>query len=98
MGGAASRLDIPRVNTTHVQNAAATRSDFVIVVLLVKPVTGSFYSIPAYAVNVLHSAAMTSAVKGAHPQQVGLVEAAGSSTPELWNAQQTRSLLYKVET
>ena len=60
MGGAASRLDIPRVNTTHVQNAAATRSDFVIVVLLVKPVTGSFYSIPASAVNALLFAAITS--------------------------------------
>ena len=50
-GGAASRLDIPRVNTTNAENAAAIRSDFVIIVLLVKPATVSFYSIPAYAVN-----------------------------------------------
>ena len=53
-------LEIPKVNAIHTESAAAIRSDFIILILLVKPSAGSFYSIPASAVNALLLAAITS--------------------------------------
>ena len=68
-GGAASMLEIPKVNAIHTESAAAIRSDFIILILLVKPSAGSFYSIPASAVNALLFAAITSRLWNGVPVQ-----------------------------